>query len=207
MSTRVVCSVAWAGGVVKLERKSGWRASFLLSVFVRDSLLPPLGRSQERFEQNHAPTVSRRSSSPPLIRGSGSRGAHAADGRGRTGCEACRRWIAAGAIDGGCWCAGERESNPAATDRRADAEAGMGGVHRCHADARAARLGAPRRRRGVVDDPAAGSIARGVVRRCVVAVRRIRAGGDRFGAGRVARRGRAPNEARPGIGRRSHHRR
>jgi hypothetical protein len=83
----------------------------------------------------------------------------------------------------------------------------MGGVHRCDAHARATRLGPSGRRRRIVDDSPTRSVAGGVVRRRAAAVWRVRARRDRLGAGGVARCGRSPNEARPGIGGRAGDRR
>jgi hypothetical protein len=165
------------------------------------------GRTRDPTNSD-APTVPRRSSSPPSFRASGRRRASVADGS--EGTRRGTRWgrIAARALDGGCRRSRERQGDAAAADRRTDATgSGLGGVHRRHAHPGSPRLGSSRQWRGAVDDPAARSGTRRLVRRRAVAMRRVRAGGDRFRARGLAGGGRAPNEAGAGIGRRPHRRR
>jgi hypothetical protein len=79
----------------------------------------------------------------------------------------------------------------------------VGGVHRRHPHSRPARLGAPRRARGVVDGPSHRSRARRVVRRRPPPLRGVLPRGDRLGPAALAVQGGAPDETRWRVERRA----
>ena len=179
----------------------------MLSVSVRDRLSPPppakavsaVGPEQLSHATLDAPSVSRRSPPSfclPRLAG-GHRCPRASDGTPGAGCGARRRWPSPRAAHRGRGDTWERDGDAAPSAGLGNAgPVGLGGVHRCHPDARATRLGAFERWRGSVDGASSGCRASGVVRRRPATVWRVRSGHHRLGSSALLRRGRALDATR-----------
>ncbi len=116
--------------------------------------------------------------------------------RGGARCRAARWRVAARPAHRNHRHAGQRPHDVRAATRRQHAAGRVvGGLRRCSAHARAARLGRARRTRRVVGGAAGRAGAWRVVRRRAAAQRRVRPGGARRRAGAAARGGRAPGAA------------